>query len=160
MEKGGEITSTEFWRFAQLAAKHQFEYLVIGGLALNFHKILRNTIDSDLWIKPTKENFSKLKTILIEMGHEEADVEFIDTLTITETCSFCIDGPIDLLTQVHRSFVFDECIERAFFYQIDNIKIPIIGLNDLRDLKIRAKRPQDLRDVILIDEFIEKKSEE
>ncbi len=94
------------------------------------------------------------------MGYEIADFDFIDTLTITETCSFCIDGPIDLLTQVDRSFVFDECIERAFFYQIDNIQIPIIGLNDLRDLKIRAKRPQDLRDVILIDEFLEKKGEE
>ena len=160
MEKGGEIALTEFWRFAQVAASKQFEYLVIGGLALNFHKILRNTIDSDLWIKPTKENFNKLKMVLLEMGYEIADVDFIDTLTITETCSFCIDGPIDLLTQVDRSFEFDECIERAFFYQIDNIQIPIIGLNDLRDLKIRAKRPQDLRDVILIDEFLEKKGEE
>jgi predicted nucleotidyltransferase len=160
MEKGGEITTTEFWRFAQLAAEHQFEYLVIGGLALNFHKILRNTIDSDIWIKPTGENFTKLKTILLEMGYEAADVDFVDSLTETEACSFSIDGPIDFLTQIHQSYAFGDSFGRAYFYQIENIQVPVIALSDLRDLKVRAKRPQDLRDVILIDEFIEKKGEE
>lgn len=160
METGGDIMSTEFWRFALVAASKQFEYLVIGGLALNFHKILRNTNDSDLWIKPTKENFNKLKAVLIEMGYEEADVDFVDTITETETSSFCIGGPIDFLTQVHPSFVFDACMERALICQIDEIRIPVLGLSDLRNLKVRAKQPQDLRDVILMDEFIAKKSEQ
>jgi hypothetical protein len=48
LEQGAEINSTEFWRFAQFAGEEGLEYLVIGGLALNFHRILRNTIDSDV----------------------------------------------------------------------------------------------------------------
>lgn len=159
MEKGGDIAFTEFWRFAQIAANEQLEYMVIGGLALNFHKILRNTIDSDLWIKPLKENFVKLKKILIEMGYDEEDLNYLDSLTESETCVFSIDGPIEFLTQVHHSFHFQTCYERAMHFQIEKTEIPVLGLTDLRDLKVRAKRPQDLRDVILIDEFLEKNRE-
>jgi hypothetical protein len=39
---------------------------------------------------------------------------------------------------------------------VEKIQIPILSLLDLRELKVLAGRPQDLRDVILIDEFIEK----
>ena len=131
--------------------------MVIGGLALNFHKILRNTIDSDIWIKPETSNFQKLKSVLIKLDYTQEELTFLDDLKQTEPFVFGIDGPIEFLTVVHFSFDFETCFERAMFYQIENISIPILGLADLRDVKVRAGRPQDLRDVILIDEFLEKR---
>jgi hypothetical protein len=156
LEQGQEIHSTEFWRFAQLAAKEELSYLVIGGLALNFHKILRNTIDSDVWIKPDKGNFQRLKSVLQKLGYEQTDLDFLDNLSETEPFIFGIDGPIEFLTIVHFAFDFEECFQRSKICTIESTPIPILGLLDLRDLKVRAGRPQDLRDVILIDEFIEK----
>jgi hypothetical protein len=67
LETGREINSVTFWEFAKLAQKEGLQYLVIGGLALNFHKILRNTIDSDIWINPEISNFLKLKYFLIQL---------------------------------------------------------------------------------------------
>lgn len=156
MEPGREISSTEFWRFAQFAGEEKLEYLVIGGMALNFHKILRNTIDSDIWIHPKQANFQKLKSVLIKLGYVPAELTFLDALSETEPFVFGIEGPIEFLTQVHFDFTFPVCFERAIFYQIDSTLIPVIRLSDLRELKMRSKRPQDLRDVLLIDAFMEK----
>lgn len=156
MEAGREIASTEFWRFAQFAAEEQLEYLVIGGMALNFHAILRNTIDSDIWINPRQTHFKKLKSVLLKMGYENTELSFLDALSETEPFIFGIEGPIEFLTQVHSGFFFPACFERALFHHIDRTRIPVLGLTDLRELKIRSGRPQDLRDVLLIDAFLEK----
>lgn len=156
MEPGREISSTEFWRFAQFAGEEKLEYLVIGGMALNFHKILRNTIDSDIWIHPKQANFQKLKTVLIKLGYAPDELTFLDALPETEAFVFGIEGPIEFLTKVHFGFSFPVCFERALFHQIDSTSIPVISLSDLRELKIRAGRPQDMRDVGLIDAFMEK----
>ena len=32
-----DVGITEFFRFAKLAFQYKLEYLVVGGLALNFH---------------------------------------------------------------------------------------------------------------------------
>lgn len=156
MESGAEITSTEFWRFAQIANAENLDYLVIGGLALNFHKILRNTIDSDIWVKPNTANFLKLKSILEKLGYEKDELQFLNELSINQPFVFGIEGPIEFLTHVHYQFDFNDCQARATHFSIDSASIPVISLIDLRELKIRAGRSQDLRDVILIDEFLAK----
>jgi hypothetical protein len=77
LETWGEINSAAFWDFARLAHRERLQYLVIGALALNFHKILQNTVDSDIWIKPEKSNFLKLKQILLQMQYDEKNLQFL-----------------------------------------------------------------------------------
>ena len=128
--------------------------MVIGGMALNFHKILRNTIDTDIWVEPSVENFCKLSRILEKMGYEPAEFQFLNEHVLQETLIFGIEGPIDFLSSVHKEFDFQDCFTRSLSMSIGEVKIPILSLLDLRELKIRAKRPQDLRDVGLIDDFL------
>ena len=153
-----EINSAEFFHFAQLSQKHGLEYMVIGGQALNFHKILRQTIDMDIWLKPATQNYQKLAKILIEMDYEKESVSQLSTFDPDTVHSFSISGPIDFLTHVHRNFDFDRCFTRSKIYTIEEIQIPFIGLEDLREIKVLAGRNQDLRDVILIDEFLSQSS--
>ena len=153
MESGLALNSTEFWRFAQQASLHQLRYLVIGGLAMNFHGLIRNTIDSDVWIDPNPENIRQLKKVLISMDYEEKDFTFLERAS-EEVLVFSIEGPVDFLTSVHRSFRFDDCFGRAAVFNFQNTPIPVISLHDLRDIKVMARRPQDLRDAGLIDDFL------
>lgn len=81
LEPGREISSTEFWRFAQFAGEEKLEYLVIGGMALNFHKILRQAINSDIWIHPKQANFPKLKSVLIKLDYAPDELPFLDALS-------------------------------------------------------------------------------
>ena len=156
MESGLALNSTEFWRFAQAADAHKLRYLVIGGLALNFHGLLRNTIDSDVWIDPVMDNILRLKKVLVALDYEEMDFDFLEKAG-SDALVFSIEGPIDFLTSVHRNFLFEDCFQRASFFEMEKIRIPVISLPDLRDLKVLARRPQDLRDAGLINDFLEQK---
>lgn len=154
------MITTEFLRFARSAAAHKLEYLVIGGLALNLHKILRNTIDSDIWLNPTPANVNALGHVIREMGYGEDEIESILALNLKEPNVFQLEGPIDILTHVHRDFEFEDCFQRAFFSPLEEDFIPVLSLDDLRELKVRVRRDQDLRDILLIDEHLKMRNDE
>jgi hypothetical protein len=146
-----EGISTEFWRFVRLAESHQLEYLVIGGMAMNFHGLLRNTIDTDIWLKPTRENLDRLCEIVLEMGYDADEFRFLREIQEIQNLVFMIEGPIDFLTTLHHRIHFDDCTVRKTVVQLEGIPIPVLGLEDLRESKILARRDQDLRDVLIID---------
>ncbi|WP_435353957.1 hypothetical protein [Emticicia sp. SJ17W-69] len=62
--------------------------------------------------------------------------------------------PIDILTFVHKKFDFDKCYNRARVQQTQGHTIRVLHINDLREIKVFAKRNQDFRDVIMIDDFL------
>jgi len=72
-----DVGTIEFFRFAKLAWHYELEYLVVGGLALNFHEIARNTIDSDVWLNPKKDNYLKLDRVLIDLGYDSDEMESV-----------------------------------------------------------------------------------
>ncbi len=126
MDSAGGINTTEFWRFALEPEANALQYLVIGGLALNFHRIIRNTIDSDVWIKPEKANLNKLKVVLRNMEYEAEDLAFLDDMDLETPFAFGIAGPIDFLTYVHRNFTFDLCYSRAKVEKVEKLFHPCI----------------------------------
>jgi hypothetical protein len=147
-----EGISTEFWRFATGAQAVKLEYLVIGGMAMNLHGLLRNTIDTDVWLPPDLPNMHRLCLLLKSMGYEESDWNFLRNEGDLHHLVFSIEGPIDFLTTLHPSLDFYPCYHRRTIQSFQDIAIPILSLPDLRESKIRAKREQDLRDVLLIDQ--------
>ena len=127
-------------------------YLVFGAAALTFHRIARSTDDVDIWIDSTARNLEILRSIFVKMGYDAADVNInLDDLHLPQM--WRLAGPMDILTNIHRSFDFDTCYKRKSVLQIDTIGIDVLHLIDMRDLKVRAKRDQDLRDIIIIDNF-------
>ena len=147
-----EGLNTEFWRFAVKAQASELQYLVIGGMAMNLHGLLRNTVDTDLWIPPDAPNMGRLCHVLQDLGYEETDWAFLKQENQLDQLVFSIEGPIDFLTTLPPSLEFKSCYERRTTRTFQSIHLPILSLPDLRESKIRAKREQDLRDVLLIDQ--------
>lgn len=58
------------------------DYLVIGGVALNFHGVGRATEDLDLFIKPDPENVDRLRAAL----HRMFDDPSIDEISAADLC--------------------------------------------------------------------------
>ena len=158
MEISEGINSTEFWRFAQEAAKKNLQYLVIGGMAMNFHGLIRNTIDCDVWLGPGPENLDKLRQVLLAMDYEKHELHFLEGESAMKPSVFSIEGPIDFLTEVHRNFSFADCQARSKPIELQGTPISVLSLIDLRELKILARRPQDIRDVGIIDDFLSRNS--
>jgi hypothetical protein len=150
-----DLENSELLLFAKCAEQCLLEYIVIGGFALYLNGINRATQDVDIWMKPTYENGKKLINTLICMGYEKDELNEISELDFTQPQVFSLNHELDILTQVHFRFDFDICFStsRAFANNYGNT-IHFLHLNELRELKVLARRPQDLRDVILIDDFL------
>jgi len=137
------------------------DYLVVGGLAVNFHGVPRMTYDIDLMIFLQQDNINRLVTKLTEWGyrpkipinpHDLADEAkrnswikdnhmkalnfYSETLPIGEI-NFVIDSPIP----------YDTLKSRAISVELEGIRIPTISIHDLIELKVWAGRKQDLSDV-------------
>jgi len=150
-----DLENNEFLLFTDCAEKHQFEYIIIGGFAMFLNGLNRATNDVDIWMKPTDENGEKLVEVLLCMGYTPEELEDLRVLDFTEPQVFGINNELDILTSVHFRFDFDTCFlnARACKNGNDNT-LYFLHLNELRDLKVVSQRPQDLRDVIMIDDFL------
>ncbi len=152
-----DVEDVEFLKFVKAAAENNLEYMLIGGLALAMNGIARYTRDADVWIRPTNENKEKFINTLLALGYDEYELARLEDANFCNAQHMRLAGPIDVLTVVHFRIEYDSCRSRANeFVTKDGLKIYFIHINDLREVKILARRPKDLQDVIMIDELLEK----
>lgn len=156
-----DVENSHFLQFVVAAEKHQLEYMLVGGLALLLNGAVRFTQDADLWLQPTNENKVNLIKTLLELGYSEEDTASLETADFTQPQIIRLDlGPIDIMTRVHFRFNYDDCRSRAQeFTTKDGHKIRFIHIEDLREIKILARRPKDLNDVLMIDELLKEQKE-
>jgi predicted nucleotidyltransferase len=146
------------------------DYLVVGGLAVNFHGIPRMTYDIDLMVLLDPKNVLKLVTKLTQWGYKpkipvdprdlademkrnswifekgmKALNFYSETLPIAEI-DIVIDSPIP----------YEELKNRAIKVELQDEKIPTVSIHDLIELKLRAGRKQDLADVEHLKMVLEK----
>ncbi|MGA0558418.1 hypothetical protein ACO2Q8_17285 [Larkinella sp. VNQ87] len=152
-----DLENEDFRLFVEYAERCQLKYMVIGGFAMYLNGISRTTEDVDVWMEPTHENGQRLICTLLGMGYEEEELSHVKTLDFTQIQVFGLNNYIDVLTVVHRKFNFGDCYSRALaFRNPHGHTIHFLHLNDLRETKVLARRPQDLRDIVLIDDFLKK----
>src|SRR4030042_3961102 len=147
------------------------DYLVVGGLAVNFHGVPRMTYDIDLMVLLQPGNLLKLVEKLTQWGYrprvpinprdladdakrnswiEEKGMKalnfYSETLPIPEI-DIVIEYPIP----------YDQLKGRAIKVELKDEKIPTVSVHDLIDLKLRAGRKQDLADVEHLRVILERK---
>jgi len=139
----------------------KIDYLVVGGLAVNFHGIPRMTYDIDLMVLLQEDNIIKLVTRLTDWGYRpKIPVNPMDlaneekrNVWIKEKGMKAINfyseklpiGEIDIVLDSPIPYV--ELKNRAVMIEIFGEKIPTISIPDLIELKKKSGRKQDLSDV-------------
>jgi Nucleotidyl transferase AbiEii toxin, Type IV TA system len=137
------------------------DYLVVGGLAVNFHGVPRMTYDIDLMVLLEPENILKLVSKLTEWGYKPkipidprdlADEKTRNSWVrekgmkalnfYSETLPI---GEIDIL--IETPIPYEELKSRAIKVELQEERIPTVSIHDLIELKLRAGRKQDLADV-------------
>jgi hypothetical protein len=157
-----EDVNRELSKLAEIAMRTQLRYLIVGGMAMNLHGLGRYTSDGDIYVEKTEANWQRLMLTLNEMSYDAIDLQLVEQAHLNnEVVTFSISGPIDIMSRLHYKFQFDELYSRASFYTIDQITYPVISLVDLREVKVLARRPVDLKDVLMIDQhFVKLKNTE
>ena len=146
-----------------------FEYLVVGGMAVNLHGYSRITNDLDLLILLTEENIGKFVKVIKSLGYRpKVPVELEDFISEKNRKNwienknmkvFSVYNPknelehIDVL--IEYSLNFKKVYERKNVFNIRGIKIPTISIPDLIKLKKEAGRKIDELDINVLTRILE-----
>ncbi len=146
------------------------DYLVIGGLAVNFHGVPRMTYDIDLMIHLEAENIQKLISKLTQWGYKpKVPVDPMDLADSMKRHVWIYEkgmkafnffseklpvGEIDIV--VESPIPYEALKGRAVIIQLREVRVPVVSIHDLVELKLKSGRKQDLSDVEYLKLIIEK----
>jgi hypothetical protein len=150
----GPETPLDAERILRTLAQHEVDYVLIGGLAVQTHGHVRTTNDADLIPAPDSANLERLAAALRSLGarvlnpgeeNTEIDARMLPRATIWQFASR--DGGIDVMHEVPGGRSYDELSEGALHVRLGDIEVPVVGLDDLIQMKLAHGRPVDLADV-------------
>ena len=161
----------DYHRIFKELNKVGIDYLVVGGLAVNFHGIPRMTYDIDLMILLQPDNILKLVSKLVRWGYKtkmpidprDLAVEAKRNSWMQEKGMKALNFYSGTLPIGEIDLVFDSPIpygqlsKRAVMIEIQGEKIPTVSIYDLIELKLHSGRKQDLADVEHLRMVLEKK---
>ncbi len=141
-------------RILRALDEHEVEYVLIGGLAVQTHGHVRTTNDADLIPAPDLGNLRRLADALRDLdarvlnpGEEETEVD-AKMLPRAAIWQFATrDGGIDVMHEVPGGRSYAELSEHALRVMLGDIEVPVVGLDDLIQMKLARGRPVDLADV-------------
>lgn len=148
-------------------------YLVVGGVALVLHGIVRLTVDVDFMVDLNKQNLVKFVSALKELGYKpKLPVKAMDFVDVEKRRGwmkeknmkvFSFHNPekpfeiVDVF--VENPLDFNESYRERKLVKIDDLGIPIISLKNLIKLKKISGRAHDIADVKSLEELINFKNE-
>ncbi|MEM1354252.1 MAG: hypothetical protein AAGC44_02915 [Planctomycetota bacterium] len=123
------------------------EYMIVGGYAVCMHGYVRNTGDIDIWVRSDRPNAERIVNALINFGFAEEDIDetiFIGPRQIVRMGTE--PEKIEIITTI-EGVEWMDCQKRSIIFECDGLKLPVIGLSDLRKNKAEAGRHRDLDDL-------------
>lgn len=125
-------------------------YVLIGGIALIRHGIVRMTRDIDVVLEPGPDNIERVRALIAEWGATRPDGSPVVADAVATGRSIHLSTPhghIFLLPEQASPLTFAELISRAEVRRVDGVDAPICSLGDLVALKRIASRERDLADL-------------
>lgn len=153
-EEGRVSKPLDAERILRTLDRRSVDYVLIGGLAVQTHGHVRTTIDADLIPAPDPKNMERLAEALRDLGarvlnpgHEDIEIEakMLPQATIWQFETQ--DGGIDVMHEVPGGRSYAELSEDALRVKLGEIEVPVVGLDDLIQMKLARGRPVDLADV-------------
>ena len=139
--------SPDFVDFIVFLNEHKVECVLVGGYALGVHGVVRATADIDFLYRRNKRNVKRLIGAMIQFG---APASVIDEDALMKAGIVTQFGKppqrIDLLNEID-GVTFPEVWKGATIARIDDQKISVIGLKELRTNKGATGRKQDEEDL-------------
>lgn len=137
--------------FLHEADKQGLRVLLVDGGAVNFHGYQRHSVDVDLWIEPSPENFDRLLIVLRALGYELTGLPDA-VLRQQQNVSIRIspDMEIEIITRFNPGRTFQEAWLHSESSELAGEPVAmyrILSYDDLIASKLRSARPKDLLDV-------------
>lgn len=128
--------------------REKVNYLIAGGMAVNLYGVPRFTKDLDVLIDPSEVNLKRLSRCFRSLGYRPKVPVSLDAFLDPANWVKRKRKPyeeIDLLVNVPLSF--SEAKRNSEIIRAGNLRLKLVGIDDLIRLKRQAKREQDLADI-------------
>jgi hypothetical protein len=147
----------DFADFFALLNQHDVEFLIIGGVAYNFHAPPRATKDIDVWVRPTRSNLERFVRALGEFGLPTEAID-IDDLEHAQRVLMIGRAPtrIDVLTRPD-GLDWAGAWSRRMTTDYGDVPVSLLAIEDLIASKRAAGRPRDLADVAMLEKILVRK---
>lgn len=145
-----DLFEGEIILFFKHLSEQDVSFILVGGLAVNYHGFNRSTGDIDIWIKDSKENRTKFIAALTNYGIEGAEV-YNELPFIAGYSELMLDNGmrIDLMSdlQFFKKDNYNECYDLANVFDLsEDVKIKVLHINTLISEKEQSKRLKDTID--------------
>lgn len=141
------MLNQDFRKFLQLLARYDVRYLIVGGYSVALHGYPRYTKDLDVWVLTSQTNAERLIAALDAFGFGSLGLTTADFLEPGYVVQ--LGQPparIDLLTSL-TGVEFEQCWRNREELVVNEIVLPVLSLDDLRQNKRALGRHQDLADL-------------
>lgn len=128
----------------------QVRYVLIGGIALIRHGVVRATRDVDAVFDPDPENVQRIGALAKQWEATRPDGSTLPDDAISAERSIHLatsSGELDLVSEKVVGLSFQGLMERADVKRVDGVEAPICSLSDLVTMKRAAGRERDLADL-------------
>lgn len=138
----------DFQDFVEALNQAEVKYMLVGGYALAAYRYPRNTMDMDIWIERTEENYMRALKAFQIFGMPIFDFNkenFFDP-------KFDVFGigrkpvRIEILLEV-KGLVFAEAYPQSTIWNANGLNVTVVGYDDLIKAKKAAGRLKDLADI-------------
>ncbi len=145
-----DLFEDEIILFFKHLTQQEVSFILVGGLAVNYHGFNRSTGDIDIWINDSVENRKNFITALTNYGIEGAEV-YTNLPFIAGYSELMLDNGmrIDLMSdlQFFKQENYNECFTLANKFDLtEDITIKVLHVNTLISEKEQSKRPKDTID--------------
>lgn len=142
-------------------AQHGVEFLLVGGFAVNFHGYPRFTADIDILVRPDERNYARLSRAIAKLdpdwrlpgGRDPAPVEEL-AWGFGEVARFLTPhGVLDAHREIEGIRAdYEELERRSITVEVDELRVRVVGYDDLIAMKRAAGRPEDLADISALED--------
>lgn len=144
------LTVDDFGRILADLNEADVHYVLIGGIALIRHGVVRATRDVDAILAPNPANLDRLRSLISAWPATRPDGSPVPSETIAPGRTINLmtpHGELDLLAERPSPLSFAEVSARAEVRRVDGVEAPICSLADLVALKRIAGRERDRLDL-------------
>jgi hypothetical protein len=145
----GNIFNPDFRDFILALNDNNVEYILVGGFAVILHGHSRVTGDMDIWVNRTEENYKKLMKAFYQFKMPAFDMTKENFLNHEDWDVFKFGrkpAAIDVMVKV-KGLDFDECFKLSKMFEVEDLTIRTLHLNNLLEAKKEAGRLKDLDDI-------------
>ena len=141
----------------------RLQYVLVGGLAVNAHGVIRSTKDVDICPDPERPNLSRLAALLRDLDATQLGMEDFEPDEMpfdpTEVDDLARGGNFRLATSlgtldvmqwlsgVPGEHAYPVLAADALRVELAGLEVSVCSLAQLRAMKRAAGRPQDLQDL-------------